>query len=155
MFRHIIYRRGNRCHNSSVTNGIKGCRSLIPPSRTVYSVSWADFFCSGVPSFINGLEFSYNVRSIWEVRYNIDVAELIQPVDIDRIGRLVEFPSLKSVIGSLGRFIESMQNPSFDQSLPSRFLHEHNPSGRVPFRTLEERNLHNSSKQSEWPGRTC
>ena len=32
-------RLGRRCHNSSVTNGMKGCKSLSPWSKQVYNVS--------------------------------------------------------------------------------------------------------------------
>ena len=34
--------RGRRCQSSSVTNGMKGCKSLRPSSKQVYSVFWAD-----------------------------------------------------------------------------------------------------------------
>jgi hypothetical protein len=35
-------RRGSRCHNSSVTNGINGCRRRNPKSRHEYNVCCAD-----------------------------------------------------------------------------------------------------------------
>src|SRR5271154_4576838 len=99
-----VYRRGSRCHNSSVTNGMYGCKSFNPPSRTVYKVSQisSDFVqkCLVQTSSALGSHLASTVSNFptlsntFKVPYDINIAKLIEPVKVNGTSRLVKFTRL-------------------------------------------------------------
>lgn len=62
-------RRGRRCQSSSVRKGMKGWIIAKPPSRAVYSVSFALLCSSSVPLAMIAFEFSIYVSQRWEYQY--------------------------------------------------------------------------------------